>query len=134
MNNLTVKQASELKALTYKALISAAQESMHNECYKDDQSPEMIPESMVKKYVNDRFQAEYGHEIKRYGFRKAAENWLQGLALPIEFYTNAIHEDFAQPLNIEIEACDFDDIYWSYMAEALYTVCVSQLNLQPFAK
>ena len=42
------------------------------------------------KYIFDRFNSEYGWEINRVGKQKAMTNWLQGLALNIEYWNDNI--------------------------------------------
>lgn len=44
------------------------------------------------EYMRDRFQSEMGWDIDRSGRQKAMQNWLQGLAIPIEFWNSGIVE------------------------------------------
>ena len=47
-------------------------------------------------HMLDRFRSEYGHEITRYGLQTAAQNWLQGLAINVEYMNHDIPDAVAQ--------------------------------------
>lgn len=47
-------------------------------------------------HMLDRFRSEYGHEITRYGLQTAAQNWLQGLAINVEYWDSEIPDTVAQ--------------------------------------
>ena len=76
------------------------------------------------KYIFDRFNSEYGWEINRVGKQKAMTNWLQGLALNIEYWNDDI-----VPLAIKMGSIDENpseklqarviDNYWSFMANVI---------------
>jgi len=76
------------------------------------------------KYIFDRFYSEYGCNIKRVGKLKAMTEWLQGLALDIEYWNNSI-----VPLAIKMGSIDENpseklktkviDNYWSFMANVI---------------
>ncbi len=53
------------------------------------------------KYIFDRFNSEYGFMIDRVGKQKAIAEWLQGLALNIEYWNDNI-----VPLAIKMGSID----------------------------
>jgi len=76
------------------------------------------------KYIFDRFYSEFDWNIKRIGKQKAMTEWLQGLALNIEYWNNEI-----VPLAIKMGSIDenpseklqarFIENYWSFMANVI---------------
>ena len=76
------------------------------------------------KYIFDRFYSEYGWNIERVGKFKAMTEWLQGLALDIEYWNDSI-----VPLAIKMGSIDENpseklkakviDNYWSFMANVI---------------
>jgi hypothetical protein len=76
------------------------------------------------KYIFDRFYSEYGWNIQRVGKFKAMTEWLQGLALDIEYWNDSI-----VPLAIKMGSIDENpseklktkviDNYWSFMANVI---------------
>ena len=76
------------------------------------------------KYIFDRFYSEYGWNIDRVGKFKAMTEWLQGLALNIEYWNDNI-----VPLAIKMGSIDENpseklqarviDNYWSFMANVI---------------
>lgn len=72
-------------------------------------------------HLKQRFHSECGHEIVRYGELKACANWLQGLALNIEFMNGGIIELAKEWGSLEQDATEKQeqkilDNYWSFMA------------------
>jgi hypothetical protein len=75
-------------------------------------------------YIFNRFNSEYGWNIKRVGKFKAMTEWLQGLALNIEYMNVAI-----VPLAIKMGSIDPNpseklqakviENYWSFMANVI---------------
>ena len=75
-------------------------------------------------YIFDRFNSEYGWNIERVGKQKAMTEWLQGLALNIEYWNDAI-----VPLAIKMGSIDPNpseklqfkviENYWSFMANVI---------------
>jgi hypothetical protein len=75
-------------------------------------------------YIFDRFNSEYGFMIERVGKQKAMTEWLQGLALDIEYWNDNI-----VPLAIKMGSIDENpneklqakviDNYWSFMANVI---------------
>ena len=76
------------------------------------------------KYIFDRFYSEYGFMIDRVGKQKAIAEWLQGLALNIEYWNDNI-----VPLAIKMGSIDENpseklqakviENYWSFMANII---------------
>ena len=76
------------------------------------------------KYIFDRFNSEYGFMINRVGKHKAISEWLQGLALNIEYWNDNI-----VPLAIKMGSIDENpseklqakviENYWSFMANII---------------
>ena len=76
------------------------------------------------KYIFDRFNSEYGHMIARVGKLKAVSEWLQGLALDIEYYYDdivklaikmgSIDENPSEKLQARVQ-----DNYWNFMANVI---------------
>jgi|TARA_R100000152_G_C6548379_1_gene23832 hypothetical protein len=75
-------------------------------------------------YIFDRFNSEYGWNIERVGKQKAMTEWLQGLALNIEYWNDAI-----VPLAIKMGSIDPNpseklqfkviENYWAFMANVI---------------
>ena len=75
-------------------------------------------------YIFDRFNSEYGFMIARVGKQKAIAEWLQGLALNIEYWNDNI-----VPLAIKMGSIDENpseklqakviENYWSFMANII---------------
>ena len=76
------------------------------------------------KYIFDRFYSEYGWNIERVGKFKAMTEWLQGLALSIEYMNCEI-----VPMAIKLGSIDENpseklqakviENYWSFMANVI---------------
>tara|TARA_A100001201_G_C4020009_1_gene180293 strand:+ start:206 stop:568 length:363 start_codon:yes stop_codon:yes gene_type:complete len=75
-------------------------------------------------YIFDRFNSEYGFMVERVGKQKAMTEWLQGLALNIEYWNDNI-----VPLAIKMGSIDENpneklqakviNNYWSFMANVI---------------
>jgi len=75
-------------------------------------------------YIFDRFNFEYGWNIERVGKHQAMIEWLQGLALDVEYWNDQI-----VPLAIKMGSIDENpsdrlktkviDNYWSFMANII---------------
>jgi len=75
-------------------------------------------------YIFDRFNSEYGFMVERVGKQKTMTEWLQGLALDIEYWNDNI-----VPLAIKMGSIDENpseklkakviDNYWSFMANVI---------------
>lgn len=79
--------------------------------------------------VNTIFHSEYGHEVKRYGERKAFTEWLQGLpsSLSVPFYNYEILQIAYIHGLIEAKASEeqedkFLAEYWDKVADAFFTL------------
>jgi len=92
---------------------------------EEDQEGKPITTEQEKiKYIFDRFYSEYGWNIDRVGKFKAMTEWLQGLALNIEYMNGAII-----PLAVKMGSIDENpseklqarviDNYWSFMANVI---------------
>ena len=76
------------------------------------------------KYLFDRFNSEFGWNVERIGKQKAMTEWLQGLALNIEYWNDQI-----VPLAIKMGSIDENpseklqskviENYWSFMANVI---------------
>ena len=76
------------------------------------------------KYIFDRFNSEYGWRVNQVGRLAAMVDWLQGLALNIEFYNDEI-------INLAIRLGSIDENpseklqdrvienYWNFMANII---------------
>ena len=76
------------------------------------------------KYIFDRFNSEYGWRVNQVGKIAAMIDWLQGLALNIEFYNDAI-------INLAVKLGSIDENpseklqdrvienYWNFMANII---------------
>ena len=49
-------------------------------------------EAQKVEHVSSRFNNELGHEMARFGTQQAFVNWLQGLALDVEYYNYKIED------------------------------------------
>mgnify|MGYP003143207554 CR=1 FL=1 len=91
--------------------------------HEDTKGNPIKTEQEKTEYIFNRFYSEYDFEIKRFGKVQAMINWLQGLALDIEYMNGAIYQ-----LAQEMGSIDFNpepsdkefykivDNYWNYMA------------------
>lgn len=76
------------------------------------------------KYIFDRFNAEYGHMVARLGKLKAMSEWLQGLALDIEYYYDdivklAINMGSIDPNPNQKLIEKVENNYWDFMANII---------------
>lgn len=58
--------------------------------YSDDE--ELIGRTAKANYVRDRFESEFDFRIKQIGYHNALTEWLQGLAINIEYMNYSIIE------------------------------------------
>ena len=95
------------------------------ECVElDNDDKELKTDQEKVKYIFDRFYSEYGFHIPRVGKQKAMTEWLQGLALNIEYWNDNI-----VPLAIKMGSIDENpseklqakviENYWSFMANVI---------------
>ena len=95
------------------------------ECVElDNDEKELKTDQEKVKYIFDRFYSEYGFHIPRVGKQKAMTEWLQGLALNIEYWNDNI-----VPLAIKMGSIDENpseklqakviENYWSFMANVI---------------
>ena len=75
-------------------------------------------------YIFNRFNSEYGWNIERVGKFKAMTEWLQGLALDIEYYYNdivnlAVKMGSIDPNPSEKLQAKVIENYWSFMANVI---------------
>ena len=87
-----------------------------------------VAEQMTRQerieYLFNRFNNEYGFNIKRMGKRKALAEWLSGLAIPIPFYNADIISLAKEMGSVEkdLTAKQEDNIlenYWDFMASMI---------------
>jgi len=91
---------------------------------EDSEGKPITTEQEKINYIFDRFYSEYGWNIDRVGKFKAMTEWLQGLALNIEYMNGAI-----VPLAIKMGSINDNpsqklqnrviDNYWSFMANII---------------
>lgn len=91
---------------------------------EDSEGKPITTEQDKINYIFNRFNSEYGWNIERVGKFKAMTEWLQGMALNIEYMNGAII-----PLAIKMGSIDENpneklqnrviDNYWSFMANVI---------------
>tara|TARA_B100000131_G_C17872175_1_gene514659 strand:+ start:105 stop:467 length:363 start_codon:yes stop_codon:yes gene_type:complete len=94
--------------------------------HEDTEGNELWKPEDKKKYLFDRFYSEYGWEVERVGKRQAMINWLQGLALNIEYTYGSIIQlaqemgslDFYREPNEKLEDKICNN-YWNFMANII---------------
>lgn len=59
---------------------------------EDGDGNELKTRSARAKYVNERFESEYGYRIKQVGRQRAMTEWLQGLAIDLDYMNYRIIE------------------------------------------
>ena len=114
--NMTKLHHTEYKKNYKNYILSTIEEDSEGKPIKTDE--EKI------KYIFDRFYSEYGWNIERVGKFKAMTEWLQGLALDIEYWNDSI-----VPLAIKMGSIDENpseklqakviNNYWSFMANVI---------------
>ena len=90
----------------------------------DNEEKELKTDQEKINYIFDRFNSEYGWNIERFGKHQAMIEWLQGLALDIEYWNYNI-----VPLAIKMGSIDENpseklqarviNNYWSFMANII---------------
>ena len=90
----------------------------------DCEEKELKTDQEKINYIFDRFNSEYGWNIERVGKHQAMIEWLQGLALDIEYWNDNI-----VPLAIKLGSIDENpseklktrviNNYWSFMANII---------------
>ena len=91
---------------------------------EDGEGKPLTTESEKINYIFDRFNSEYGFMIERVGKQKAIAEWLQGLALDIEYYYNDIVNLAVKMGSINPNPSDqlrskVEQNYWSFMANII---------------
>lgn len=91
---------------------------------EDSEGNPITTEQDKINYIFDRFYSEYGWNVDRVGKLKAMTDWLQGLALNIEYW-----DDEIVPLAIKMGSIDPNpsdklktkviENYWSFMANII---------------
>tara|TARA_R100001163_G_C4892265_1_gene84698 strand:+ start:96 stop:518 length:423 start_codon:yes stop_codon:yes gene_type:complete len=108
------------------------------ECVElDNDEKELKTDQEKVKYIFDRFYSEFDWNVKRIGKQKAMTEWLQGLALNIEYWNDNI-----VPLAIKMGSIDENpseklqakviENYWSFMANVILSFEPIE-NIDPFA-
>lgn len=103
--------------------------TIYKEKYKDfilsclDVEKETSRDQRIE-HLFDRFNSEYGFNIKRLGKRKALAEWLSGLAIPIPFYNSDIITlaKTMGSVNSDLSSTQEDNIingYWDFMANII---------------
>lgn len=92
-------------------LIAACQQSLDCDDYSEKYAD-------FRELLRGRFFSEYQWHIKQVGLKKAAFNWLQGLALPVEFMTFNINE-LANKRGIKGDYYTVDQLYWETLAQVM---------------
>ena len=91
---------------------------------EDGEGKPLTTESEKINYIFDRFNSEYGFMIERVGKQKAIAEWLQGLALDIEYYYNDIVNLAVKMGSINPNPSDqlrskVEQNYWLFMANII---------------
>jgi len=90
----------------------------------DCEEKELNTDQEKIKYIFERFYSEFDWNIKRIGKQKAMTEWLQGLALDIEYYYNDIVNlavkmgSIDENPNEKLQAKVIEN-YWSFMANVI---------------
>jgi len=104
------------------------------ECVElDNDEKELKTDQEKVKYIFDRFYSEFDWNVKRIGKQKAMTEWLQGLALNIEYWNDNI-----VPLAIKMGSIDENpseklqakviENYWSFMANVILSFKPKELK------
>ena len=97
------------------------------DCIDEGLEGETLTTDQAKiKYLRDRFNSEYGWMVLRVGKLKACREWLQGLALNVDFYYYDIEKrleswgitEKSHPEFIDGEWAELDR-YWDRLGEAV---------------
>ena len=99
-----------------KYILSTIETGINDEPLKTDQ--EKI------KYIFDRFYSEYGFMVDRVGKQKAMTEWLQGLALNIEYWNDNIVNLAVKMGSIDPNPSNklrskVEQNYWLFMANVI---------------
>jgi hypothetical protein len=113
--------SKKMYELCKEELVAACQQSLDCDDYSEKYAN-------FRELLKGRFYSEYEWHIKQVGLKKAAFNWLQGLALPVEYMTFNINE-LANKRGINGDYYDIDRCYW----ETLSQVMVDLLNQEKAA-
>ena len=95
------------------------------DCIEDDGNGKPLKTEQEKiAHIFDRFNSEYGWMIERVGSQKAMTEWLQGLALPIDFENYIIIERAIAMGSIEENPPErlqdkVIENYWTFMANII---------------
>ena len=90
----------------------------------DCEEKELNTDQEKIKYIFERFYSEFDWNVKRIGKQKAMTEWLQGLALDIEYYYNDIVNlavkmgSIDENPNEKLQAKVIEN-YWSFMANVI---------------
>jgi len=74
-------------------------------------------------YCWNRFNSEYGHEIKRKGYSGAFSYWLSGLALDLDFYNCEIiklAKKWGQDVSTEAKEDKIISQWWDFMTNQYF--------------
>lgn len=114
----TLKRSASKKMyeLCKEELIAACQQSLDCDDYSEKYSN-------FRELLKGRFFSEYEWKVKQSGLEAACFDWLQGLALPVEYMTFNINE-LANKKGIRGDYYVIDQAYW----ETLSQVMVDLLN------
>ena len=91
-------------------------------CIEEDCEGQPLETTQAKiEYLRDRFNSEYGFRVQQVGRRRACTEWLQGLALNLEFMNYKILELATQWGSLPAEPTERQEEkiprnYWEIMA------------------
>ena len=86
---IIMSKATETRATIQNYILSVVDSSGFEDC---DYFTKCETRQEKISFLKSRFFSEYGYNIKRQGEQRALINWLQGLALDVEFYNVQIIE------------------------------------------
>ena len=94
-------------------------------CIEEDIEGNPITSEADKiKYIFDRFNSEYGFRVQQVGKLSAMTDWLQGLALNIEYWNDAIIDLAVRLGSIDENPSEklqekVSENYWRFMANII---------------
>ena len=86
---IIMSKATETRAMIQEYILSVIDSSGFEGC---DYFTKCETREEKIRFLKARFYSEYGYNVKKQGEQRALINWLQGLALDVEFYNVKIIE------------------------------------------
>lgn len=115
-----MSRSTELDTKAKLYLISAMRDYLNDEIV----DAYNLPSRDIIATVKNRFNSEYGWLVERYGEHNALTDWLQGLALPIEYsdydiINLAMSWGSIAKTATPLQKYKITENYWSFMANKL---------------